>query len=266
MSEWSTIIDGMATTSAPRDTSSSLPDGSLAATPHVVTSSDDPAALGVRHIVWDWNGTLFDDFPLVVEATDESLRTLGLPGVTAASYRRHYCRPLTEFYTRIVGRPLDEREWHAVDAAFHALYEARMRECGLAADALSALTAWPVAGRSQSLLSMWSHAKLIAFTAELGVVDHFTRIDGNVNGDEGSKRDSLLRHLAALRASGIALRPRQVALIGDSLDDAHAAAAVGARCVLVATGNLVATPAHPDAGGVPVVEDITAAVRLLDVT
>jgi phosphoglycolate phosphatase-like HAD superfamily hydrolase len=34
----------------------------------------------IRHVVWDWNGTLFDDFHVVVEAVNAGIEPLGLPG------------------------------------------------------------------------------------------------------------------------------------------------------------------------------------------
>lgn len=250
-------------------TTTPVPDDAVPLTADPGDGGHDTVAVageyGVRHLVWDWNGTLFDDFALVVEATDESLRQLGLPGVTEARYRELYCRPLTDFYARIAGRALDEDEWRAADHGFHALYEARMRRCGLAVDALRLLEAWSAGGRTQSLLSMWGHEELTAFTAELGIARRFARVDGSLGARGGSKRDGLVRHLAALREIGIAPEPASVALIGDSLDDAHAAAAVGARCVLVATGGLAVAAANEAAGGVPVVADLAAAVRLLTV-
>jgi phosphoglycolate phosphatase-like HAD superfamily hydrolase len=60
----------------------------------------------------------------------------------------------------------------------------------------------------------------------------FTRIDGlRAMTGGGHKAEHLVAHLAALGIAG----PDTV-LIGDSLDDAHAAEAVGAGCVLFAGG------------------------------
>jgi phosphoglycolate phosphatase-like HAD superfamily hydrolase len=218
----------------------------------------------ISHIVWDWNGTLFDDFAVIVEVTDRVLRERGFAGATVDDYRTRYCRPIREFYGRLAGRPLADAEWLAVDREFHDGYEERMRECTLAAGALDLLRDWPVSGaapRTQSLLSMWHHHRLVEFTEELALTDRFVRIDG-LTADAGSKKaESLLRHLGALRTAGLELETSEIALIGDSLDDAHAAAAVGAACVLHTGG--IDGAATLAGAGVPIVDSLGAAVGLI---
>lgn len=217
----------------------------------------------ITHLVWDWNGTLFDDFTVIVGVTDAIMRAHGFGGVTAEDYRLRYRRPVRDFYADLAGRPLTDAEWHGLDTDFHDRYDARMRECVLAAGALEALLSWPAGGpapRTQSLLSMWWHDRLTAFTAELGLTSHFLRIDGVTGAPGSGKAPSLLRHLAALRSAGYGIEPGQVALIGDSLDDAHAAAAAGAACVLHTGG--IDGPATLAKAGVPVAASLAEAVGL----
>lgn len=218
----------------------------------------------ITHLVWDWNGTLFDDFAITVEATDTVMRVHGFGAVTAEKYRLKYRRPIRDFYADLAGRPLTDEEWHALDAAFHHRYEARMRECTLAAGALDVLRNWPVSGvppRTQSLLSMWQHHRLTALTAEFGLTSHFLRIDGLTGTAGAAKADSLRRHLAALHSAGHSIAPDRVALIGDSLDDADAAASAGAACVLYTGG--VQDAATLARAGVPVTASLAAAVDLV---
>ena len=37
----------------------------------------------MRHVIWDWNGTLFDDLHIVVESVNASLAELGAPPIDA---------------------------------------------------------------------------------------------------------------------------------------------------------------------------------------
>jgi phosphoglycolate phosphatase-like HAD superfamily hydrolase len=69
------------------------------------------------------------------------------------------------------------------------------------------------------------------------------------------KAGYLVRHLAELETDG-----RSVVLIGDSLDDADAADAAGAACVLYTGG--FTDPDRLRACGRPVAETLTEAVRL----
>lgn len=205
------------------------------------------------HLVWDWNGTLLDDFELTVAATNAAFAAGGGPQVTGEQHRRLFRRPIHGYYAELLGRPIDDAEFARLDRAFHTEYQRLLHTCRLADGALAAVSGW--AG-SQSLLSMWFHDQLVPFVTGVGLAGYFARIDGlraAVGG--GTKTEHLVRHLAALGMAG-----GDCVLIGDTLDDAAAAAAVGARCVLVAGGF---TDADRLAGsGLPVADSLPAAVLL----
>lgn len=107
----------------------------------------------MRHLVWDWNGTLLDDLALVVEATNASLATVGGPQVTSEEHRRDFRRPISDYYAHVLGRPVADEEFRVLDRVFHEFYRAGLYTCRLALDALDAITAWR---GTQSLLSMFS--------------------------------------------------------------------------------------------------------------
>ena len=125
------------------------------------------AGKGIRHIVWDWNGTLFDDQPLVTRATNASLLAVGCAGLDAGRYQDLYRRPLQDFYFALADREFTEAEWKLVEDAFSATYAAGMHACVLAADALTAMDGW--APGSQSLLSMYDHDKLVPLVDSFGL-------------------------------------------------------------------------------------------------
>ena len=76
---------------------------------------------GVRHLVWDWNGTLVDDHSAVVAAVNDALARLRLRPIDAEAYRTHFTRPVQRFYELVAGRPIEQGEWQALDAAYQAL-------------------------------------------------------------------------------------------------------------------------------------------------
>ena len=45
---------------------------------------------GVRHLVWDWNGTLFDDHVAVVAAINDALALVRLGPIDSDFFRSHY--------------------------------------------------------------------------------------------------------------------------------------------------------------------------------
>lgn len=216
----------------------------------------------ITHIVWDWNGTLFDDQPLVSTATNASLRAVGCPPLGPDRYQELYRRPLQDFYLAMVGREFTEQEWKLVEDAFSATYAAGMHGCGLAADALTALDAW--APRAQSLLSMYDHDKLVPLVGSFELDVRLARIDGRPPAiDYGPKTKYLAAHLTHLQAAEPALSPEQVALVGDCVDDALAALEVGATAVLYTGGSSSRGNLEAAGLGLPVVDSLTEAVALL---
>jgi phosphoglycolate phosphatase-like HAD superfamily hydrolase len=207
----------------------------------------------VNHLVWDWNGTLLDDLQLVVAATNASLASAGGRSVTVDEHRRDFRRPIDEYYAATLGRPVGPAEFLTLDRVFHDAYDAGLSSVALAAGALEALDTW---SGTQSLLSMWFHDQLVPAVTRLELLSYFTRVDGlraAVGG--GLKAPYLQAHLDAIGVTGT-----DCTLIGDSVDDAMAAAAVGARCVLYAGG--FTGRARLAEVGVPVVDTLIEAIAV----
>ena len=210
------------------------------------------------HIVWDWNGTLFDDIDVVVAASNAAFAELGFAPLTVQQYREAYRVPVIDFYAHRMGRRPAPDEWEQMDACFHAHYTARRDSCGLTAGAEALLARWAGgAGRSQSLLSMYGHDELVPLVRRLGLERHFLRVDGR-DGTSGvsGKAEYLVRHLAALGAEQVG--PARTVLIGDALDDARAAAHAGAHAVLFAGGSH--TRSELVRFGVPVADTLAEAI------
>jgi HAD superfamily hydrolase (TIGR01549 family) len=207
------------------------------------------------HVVWDWNGTLLNDNHAVLAAVNEVCTGFGRPELTWGEWQAAYARPMRVSYEQILQRTLDEEEWARVDKLYHERYDALLHTCELAADTIDVLREWTGSGRTQSLLSMWFHARLTPTIEQYGLTSYFTRVDGlpgEIGG--GSKADSLVRHLEVQQ-----LDPADVVLIGDVVDDADAARAAGTQCVLVSTGAM--TRESLEATGVPVAASIAEALR-----
>jgi phosphoglycolate phosphatase-like HAD superfamily hydrolase len=186
----------------------------------------------VTHVVWDWNGTLYDDFHVVVEAAARACASVGGPPLDAAAFRAHFTRPVQQFYAAVLGRPVAEEEWRALNDVYLATYREQQAQAGLATDARAALAAVTAAGHTQSLLSMWDHDQLVARVRQLGIDNAFVRVDGlRTQGGDG-KTTHLLRHLKAIAPAF----DGEVLMVGDATDDATAARAAGIRCVLMENG------------------------------
>ncbi|MFC7344065.1 HAD family hydrolase [Saccharopolyspora griseoalba] len=210
-----------------------------------------------RHIVWDWNGTLLDDNHAVVSAVNVVCTEYDREHVDIDEWRALYKRPLSQCYASLLRRELSEQDWARIDVLYHEAYRGLLDSCGMAEGVPHALDDWARAGGTQSLLSMWFHEELVDLVTARGLHERFARMDGlrsSIGG--GSKAAHLREHLRTQQ-----LDPAEVVLIGDVLDDAHAADEAGADCVLVTTG--VMGRNKLEAAGFPVVDSIPEAMKLL---
>ncbi|MEM8905059.1 MAG: HAD family hydrolase [Actinomycetota bacterium] len=190
----------------------------------------------VRHVVWDWNGTLHDDFGLILDAANAAMEVAGGPPIDAETYRERFVRPVRDFYAGLLGHGIDDELWDRIDRAFHDRYHAILDDGGLTGDALEAVGAAAEAGLTQSILSMWHHDRLVPYVDSLGLSDRFVRVDGLRGVGGGSKAPHLAAHLEALRVGGVDVTADEVVMVGDTLDDADAAVANGVAIVLYTGG------------------------------
>ncbi|MGH9896211.1 MAG: HAD family hydrolase, partial [bacterium] len=187
------------------------------------------------HIVWDWNGTLFDDLEVVVECVNQGLAIFGGGPIDLDGYRSHYTRPVKSFYDKLLRRELTTEGWDEIDRVFHDSYRQALTNARLTADARDALDRAAGAGHTQSLLSMFPHPDLVPLVKRLGIEAYFDRIDGLAEGSPGDRKAEYLEgHLRLLTAGE---DPAQVVVIGDTPDDATAAQHVGARSILYDGGS-----------------------------
>jgi phosphoglycolate phosphatase-like HAD superfamily hydrolase len=214
------------------------------------------SAKGVlSHVIWDWNGTLFDDFELTARIAERTFAALGVSGVTGADIRAHFRRPFSEFYGSLLGRPLEPAEYAFIRERYELEYQRELGAIGLQPDAGVALDL--VAPRaSQSLLSMAPDPELQALVDRHGIRARFVLVEGSPRTDsDGNKAGRMGRHMRALGVD-----PEGTVVIGDTVDDHEAAVANGARSVLVTTGST--SRRQLEATGAPVVDTLEAAARI----
>lgn len=209
----------------------------------------------MAHVVWDWNGTLLADLEATVDAVNHVMRAFARPEITVERYANSYCRPVAKFYEQLLGGPISDDDWRAIDRLWHDRYHAGLHDIPLAHDARSALERVAESGHTQSILSMWFHDLLGPEVARRELAGHFVRIDGSKSESGPPKSAYMERHAEQLRSAGI--EPSDILVIGDTTDDAEAARAIGANAVLVSTTQA----AHRlEASGFPVVASLTDAL------
>ena len=186
---------------------------------------------GIRHVVWDWNGTLLDDAQACIDAINLMLAKRRLPTLTPESYREKFGFPVKDYYVAL-GFDFATEDWDALACEFHDHYHRTSESASLRAGAVDLLEAIRALGIPMSVLSASERSLLGRMLSRRGPDASFTRVYGLGDLYAGSKLD-LGR--ALLRDAG--LPPESVLLVGDTTHDYEVARALGCPCVLLAGGH-----------------------------
>ena len=214
---------------------------------------------GIRHIIWDWNGTLLDDTWLTVRAASAVLDAFGKPRpLTIQMWREVATRPLIDTYVRLLGTPIDAEQWEILADVWYDTYLAGLPDVGLNPMAQQALNQAAAAGITQSIVSLHVEPQLRADVEAQGIAHLFTHISGSdgFQGATHSKSAEVRSQLADLNVD-----PSEALMIGDMAGDAREADEAGVRVILVPTGDT--SRERLIASGYPVADSLVDAVRLV---
>lgn len=184
-----------------------------------------------RHVVWDWNGTLFDDVSLCVSVINGMLRRRGMERVTVQQYRGMFGFPVEEYY-RSLGFNFEQEPFEVLGLEFIEEYESRRLEAGLYDGVEGVLMQMRDTGMSQSLLSAYQQDKLDELAQHFSLAHFFVDRIGLEDCYAHGKLDTGLRWI---KESG--MPPSSILLIGDTLHDLEVADAMGVDCSLVSSGH-----------------------------
>lgn len=182
-------------------------------------------------MIWDWNGTILDDWKLCFDLENELLEERGMKTITKEWYLGHFSFPIKAYY-RMMGYTFETESYEHVTEIFMERYNARYQTCALRSGVTAVLEKAKAKGIPQTLLSVTQQDDLIRQTERLGVAQYFTDILGQTDILGHSK---IARAKAYMEANGIG--PETALFIGDTDHDAEAAKTVGCKCVLLAGGH-----------------------------
>ncbi len=203
----------------------------------------------LRNLLLDWSGTLVDDMPPVIGATNYVLEQFGKPPLTRDEFRRHFRLPFTEFYEEFLPDvPLVE-----LDALFHSRFVEIQDEVAPLPGLYEFLDFCRDSGRRLFLLSSMKQEHFDVQSEKLGLRDYFEHPYAGVI-------DKRAKIGAVLETHG--LERRETAFVGDMIHDIETARHGGVMSIAVLTGYdslEKLTPARPDV----VVSSLDALRRLL---
>ena len=209
-----------------------------------------------KHIVWDWNGTLFDDAWLCRDAINVLLRKRGMPTLTEERYQQVFDFPVMEYYRRL-GFDFEKESFEDLGDEFMLDYEVRKFGCRLQDAAAEVLAAMGRAGLTQSILSAYKQDALVHLLEHFAIHEYFTHVIGREDHYASGKIEQGLWWIEQMH-----LDPADVLLIGDTAHDSEVAAAMGTACCLIPGGNH--TKARLETCGVPVFESLAHLLRAIE--
>ena len=208
-----------------------------------------------RYIIWDWNGTLFDDAWLCVEITNGLLSRRRLPVMDTRRYQAAFTFPVIEYYRR-VGFDFTRDSFETLAAEFINEYDQRQYECRLQQNARDILLTLQNRDYTQFILSASEQTRLDEMVTFHGIRPHFRQLVGLSDYYSHGKID---RGAALIRELGHA--PAEFLLIGDTCHDYEVATVMGIDCLLIPSGHH--SPEQLAATGAPVVGSLAEIDALL---
>jgi len=203
----------------------------------------------LRNLLLDWSGTLVDDLPPVIGATNFVLEKHGRPTLTREEFRQKFRLPFTEFYEEhLPDIPLPDLE-----AAFHGRFVEIQDDVTPLPGLYEFLDFCRESGRRLFLLSSMKREHYEVQSAKLGLSHYFEHPYVGVM-DKRAKIGEILDAHGLDRA--------ETAFVGDMIHDVETARHGGVMSIAVLTGYdsiEKLTPSKPDV----VVASLHELLRLL---
>lgn len=185
----------------------------------------------IKYIIWDWNGTLFNDVQLGVDIINNLLKDNNLPQITFDKYRDIFTFPVSDYY-QIAGFDFNKTSFEILGKKFMDEYERRKYEMNLFEGAREVLELARSRGIKQSVLSAYKHDTLVEILNHYKISEYFESIMGLDNIYAGSKE-----HLGIELRKKLTYNEDEILFVGDTLHDADVAKAMNVKCILISKGH-----------------------------
>lgn len=189
-----------------------------------------------RNLIFDWSGTLVDDLPPVLDATNHVLKVYGKPPIDREEFRIRFRLPYREFYEEVLPEvPLEELEGH-----FRSAFSASKSPVTVLPHTLEKLQWCKRHGIRAFVLTSMDADAFYSQLEQFELGQYFEATYAGVL----DKRELITEILETHR-----LKPQQSAFVGDMVHDIETAKHAMITSVAVLTGYTHAAPlaaASPD--------------------
>ncbi len=184
-----------------------------------------------KHIIWDWNGTLFDDVHLCNDIVSKLLVKNGVEPLSLERYREVFTFPIRDYYID-AGFDFSKTPFEVLGKEFMDEYELRKTEASIFSNVKDILDFLEKEGLTQSIVSAYPQEMLDEFVGYFGIKNYFLGLAGLDTIYAHGKIDVAKRWLKNLDYT-----PEDIMFVGDTIHDFEVAQELGVNCILVASGH-----------------------------
>jgi phosphoglycolate phosphatase len=184
-----------------------------------------------KHIIWDWNGTLFDDVELCVDIINGILTKRSIAKLSLEQYRDIFTFPVQDYYIK-AGLDFSIYPFEELGKEWMDAYQLRRPEANLHKGVNELLDIIKSKKIEQSVLSAYMHDTLIEIVKHFGLAKYFTHLVG-LDHIYATSKINLGKDLMSKLGNG----KHEVVFIGDTVHDFEVAKEIGSDCILISNGH-----------------------------
>jgi phosphoglycolate phosphatase len=203
------------------------------------------------NIIWDWNGTLFNDVELCANIMNILLTQESLPNISIQKYKEIFTFPVVEYY-KIAGHSFERTSFEVLGKQFMVEYELRKNGCQLYPGVIGLLSSLQKKNIHMHLLSAYEQQSLTNIIKLYNIDSYFQNVVGLDNIYASGKSHLAHQLVKRINSNGEA---GKILLIGDTIHDYEVAREINSDCILMSHG-------HQDEErllklGIPIVKNFT---------
>lgn len=184
-----------------------------------------------QNIVWDFNGTILDDFKLCFNIINEVLKDRNMNLISEYEYQQNFQIPVKPFYEKL-GFDFVKEDFTSISKEWVAKYDEGVHECGTQQHFADTIKDFHTKDLKQFVISACEETRLLAILEKLELSPIFKGIYGMTALDGLSKV-----HLAHKFMDEHEVCPKETVVIGDTDHDKDLADEIGCDCILYYSGH-----------------------------
>ncbi|MDD6568081.1 MAG: HAD family hydrolase [Eubacteriales bacterium] len=185
-----------------------------------------------KYIIWDWNGTLFDDVEISVDTMNKMLEKTGYKNrIDLDLYKEIFTFPVSDYYQK-AGFDFSKDKFEDLAKIYVEVYTSLQFTASLNEEAVSTLEFVKKRGYKQIIVSACEKNRLLNQVEKFNVKGYFDAVLG-IDDDLAVSKASIAKKWF----DDNNINKDEVLFIGDTVHDYEVSQSIACDCVLVSCGH-----------------------------